>query len=95
MLPLLEPMIRVNFAHFPPYGSGQLNGESRLSGSFGSAALDGVSDYYSQLIYKVKSISLLSSHYHPNVLSSAKNEAGSALSLRCFFCVCAFVAEQS
>ncbi|XP_051538392.1 histone-lysine N-methyltransferase 2C-like isoform X2 [Myxocyprinus asiaticus] len=52
MLPLLEPVIRVNFAHFPPYGSRQLDGENRLSGSFGSASLDGVSDYYSQLIYK-------------------------------------------
>lgn len=53
MLPLMEPLIGVNFAHFPPYGSGQLSGENRLSGSFGSASLDGVSDYYSQLIYKV------------------------------------------
>ncbi|XP_026093588.1 histone-lysine N-methyltransferase 2C-like isoform X8 [Carassius auratus] len=52
MLPLMEPLIGVNFAHFPPYGSGQLNGENRLSGSFGSASLNGVSDYYSQLIYK-------------------------------------------
>ncbi|KAI1891323.1 hypothetical protein AGOR_G00142620 [Albula goreensis] len=52
LLPLMEPMIGVSFTHFPPYGSGQLNGESRLSGSFGSASLDGVSDYYSQLIYK-------------------------------------------
>ncbi|XP_035272042.1 histone-lysine N-methyltransferase 2C isoform X3 [Anguilla anguilla] len=52
LLPLMEPMIGVSFAHFPPYGSGQLNGESRLSGAFGSASLDGVSDYYSQLIYK-------------------------------------------
>lgn len=54
MLPLMEPLIGVNFALFPPYGSsGQLNGENRLSGSFGSATLDGVSDYYSQLVYKV------------------------------------------
>lgn len=53
MPPLLEPLIGVNFAHFPPYGSGQLNGENRLSGTFGSASLDGISDYYSQLIYKV------------------------------------------
>lgn len=44
----------VNFAHFVPYGSGQLDGESRLSGTFGSASLDGMSDYYSQLIYKVR-----------------------------------------
>ncbi len=53
MPPLMEPLIGVNFAHFPPYGSGQLNGENRLSGTFGSASLDGISDYYSQLIYKV------------------------------------------
>ncbi|XP_036376198.1 histone-lysine N-methyltransferase 2C [Megalops cyprinoides] len=57
LLPLMEPMIGVNFAHFPPYGSGQLNGESRLSGAFGSASLDGVSDYYSQLIYKQNNLS--------------------------------------
>ncbi|XP_052398392.1 histone-lysine N-methyltransferase 2C isoform X7 [Carassius gibelio] len=57
MLPLMEPLIGVNFAHFPPYGSGQLNGENRLSGSFGSASLNGVSDYYSQLIYKQNNLS--------------------------------------
>lgn len=50
----MEPLIGVNFAHFAPYGSGQLNGENLLSGSFGSASLDGVSDYYSQLAYKVR-----------------------------------------
>ena len=53
LLPLMEPLIGVNFAHFAPYGSGQLNGENLLSGTFGSATLDGVSDYYSQLAYKV------------------------------------------
>ncbi|KAM9500181.1 histone-lysine N-methyltransferase 2C isoform 4-T4 [Clarias gariepinus] len=52
LLPLMEPLVGVNFAHFVPYGSGQLDGESRLSGTFGSASLDGMSDYYSQLIYK-------------------------------------------
>ncbi|XP_030629549.1 histone-lysine N-methyltransferase 2C [Chanos chanos] len=57
LLPLMEPLIGVNFAHFVPYGSGQLNGESRLSGTFGSASLDGVSDYYSQLIYKQNNLS--------------------------------------
>ncbi|XP_051970833.1 histone-lysine N-methyltransferase 2C-like [Xyrauchen texanus] len=57
MLPLMEPVIRVNFAHFPLYGSRQLNGENRLSGSFGSASLDGVSDYYSQIIYKQNNLS--------------------------------------
>lgn len=55
LLPLMEPLIGVNFAHFAPYGSGQLNGENLLSGTFGSASLDGVSDYYSQLAYKVRS----------------------------------------
>lgn len=54
LLPLIEPLMGVNFAHFPPFGSGQLNGENNLSGSFGSASLGGVSDYYSQLIYKVR-----------------------------------------
>ncbi|XP_049336810.1 histone-lysine N-methyltransferase 2C isoform X2 [Astyanax mexicanus] len=57
LLPLMEPLIGVNFTHFPPYGSGQLNGENRLSGSFGCASLDGVSDYYSQLIYKQNNLS--------------------------------------
>lgn len=55
LLPLMEPLIGINFAHFAPYGSGQLNGENLLSGTFGSASLDGVSDYYSQLAYKVRS----------------------------------------
>ncbi|CAG5896688.1 unnamed protein product [Menidia menidia] len=57
LLPLMEPLIGVNFAHFAPYGSGQLNGENLLSGSFGSASLDGVSDYYSQLAYKQSNLS--------------------------------------
>ncbi|XP_055007326.1 histone-lysine N-methyltransferase 2C isoform X1 [Boleophthalmus pectinirostris] len=57
LLPLMEPLIGVNFAHFAPYGSGQLNGESLLSGTFGSASLDGVSDYYSQLAYKQNNLS--------------------------------------
>ncbi|XP_053116149.1 histone-lysine N-methyltransferase 2C isoform X3 [Hemicordylus capensis] len=52
LLPLMEPIIGVSFAHFLPYGSGHLNSGNRLMGSFGSATLDGVSDYYSQLIYK-------------------------------------------
>ncbi|KAK1335281.1 hypothetical protein QTO34_004866 [Cnephaeus nilssonii] len=52
LLPLMEPIIGVNFAHFLPYGSGQFNSGNRLLGTFGSATLDGVSDYYSQLIYK-------------------------------------------
>ncbi|XP_047667134.1 histone-lysine N-methyltransferase 2C isoform X10 [Tachysurus fulvidraco] len=57
LLPLMEPLISVNFAHFLPFGSGDLNGENKLSGSFGSASLDGVSDYYSQLIYKQNNLS--------------------------------------
>ncbi|XP_035386586.1 histone-lysine N-methyltransferase 2C isoform X4 [Electrophorus electricus] len=57
LLPLMEPLIGVNFTHFPPYGSGQLDGENRLSGSFGSASLDGVCDYYSQLIFKQNNLS--------------------------------------
>ncbi|KAL4630959.1 histone-lysine N-methyltransferase 2C [Arapaima gigas] len=57
LLPLMEPLVGVNFAHFPPYGSGKINGESQLSGTFGSATLDGVSDYYSQLIYKQNNLS--------------------------------------
>lgn len=57
LLPLVEPIIGVSFAHFLPYGSGQLNGGNRLVGSFGSATLDGASDYYSQLIYKQNNLS--------------------------------------
>ncbi|KAL2097737.1 hypothetical protein ACEWY4_006944 [Coilia grayii] len=57
LLPLMEPLIGVNYAHFVPYGSRQLDGDNRLSGSFGSASLDGVSDYYSQLIYKQNNLS--------------------------------------
>ncbi|KAM5205546.1 histone-lysine N-methyltransferase 2C isoform 7-T7 [Hipposideros larvatus] len=57
LLPLMEPIIGVNFAHFLPYGSGQFNSGNRLLGAFGSAALDGVSDYYSQLIYKQNNLS--------------------------------------
>ncbi|KAM8839649.1 histone-lysine N-methyltransferase 2C isoform 3-T3 [Synchiropus picturatus] len=57
LLPLMEPLIGINFAHFAPYGSGQLNGENLLSGTFGSASLDGVSDYYSHLAYKQSNLS--------------------------------------
>ncbi|XP_062424789.1 histone-lysine N-methyltransferase 2C isoform X2 [Rhea pennata] len=57
LLPLMEPIIGVSFAHFLPYGSGQLNGGNQLVGSFGSATLDGTSDYYSQLIYKQNNLS--------------------------------------
>ncbi|TRY85074.1 hypothetical protein DNTS_020861, partial [Danionella cerebrum] len=57
ILPLMEPLIDVNFAHFPPLGIGQLNGENRLSGSFGNASLNGDGDYYSQLIFKQNNLS--------------------------------------
>ncbi|XP_055277571.1 histone-lysine N-methyltransferase 2C isoform X4 [Moschus berezovskii] len=57
LLPLMEPVIGVNFAHFLPYGSGQFNSGNRLLGAFGSAALEGVSDYYSQLICKQNNLS--------------------------------------
>ncbi|XP_056329618.1 histone-lysine N-methyltransferase 2C isoform X7 [Danio aesculapii] len=57
LLPLMEPLVGVNFAHLMPYGGGELDGENRLSGTFGSASLDGVSDYYSQLIYKQNNLS--------------------------------------
>ncbi|XP_066483648.1 histone-lysine N-methyltransferase 2C isoform X3 [Tiliqua scincoides] len=57
LLPLMEPIIGVSFAHFLPHGSGHVNSGNRLMGSFGSATLDGVSDYYSQLIYKQNNLS--------------------------------------
>ncbi|XP_072508255.1 histone-lysine N-methyltransferase 2C isoform X4 [Notamacropus eugenii] len=57
LLPLMEPIIGVNFAHFLPYGSGQCNSGNRLLGNFGSATLEGASDYYSQLIYKQNNLS--------------------------------------
>ncbi|XP_028327720.1 histone-lysine N-methyltransferase 2C isoform X3 [Gouania willdenowi] len=57
LLPLMEPLIGVSFAHFAPYGSGQLTGDNLLTGTFGSASLDGVSDYYSQLAYKQSNLS--------------------------------------
>ncbi|XP_075443994.1 histone-lysine N-methyltransferase 2C isoform X4 [Ascaphus truei] len=57
LLPLIEPIVGMNFAQFLPYGTGPINGGSRLLGSFGSAALDGVSDYYSQLIFKQNNLS--------------------------------------
>lgn len=53
VLPLMEPVLGVDLSLFPPYGSSSLGRDSRLSGSFGNASLEGSSDYYSQLIYKV------------------------------------------
>ncbi|XP_066300292.1 histone-lysine N-methyltransferase 2C-like isoform X1 [Branchiostoma lanceolatum] len=49
-LSLCEPEISVNFALFPPYGSGPLNGDNQLKGTFGHAFLDGVQDYYSNFL---------------------------------------------
>lgn len=49
----MEPVLGVDLSLFPPYGSSSMGRDSRLSGSFGNACLDGVTDYYSQLIYKV------------------------------------------
>uniref|UniRef100_A0A2D4J7C5 Uncharacterized protein n=2 Tax=Micrurus lemniscatus lemniscatus TaxID=129467 RepID=A0A2D4J7C5_MICLE len=57
LLPLMEPMIGASFTHFLPYGSSHQSSRSRLVGAFGSATLDGVSDYYSQLIYKQNNLS--------------------------------------
>ena len=59
LLPLMEPVMGVNVSLFPPFGSSNLGRDSRLTGSFGSASLDGVTDYYSQLIYKVPSLGWL------------------------------------
>lgn len=49
----MEPVLGVDLSFFPPYGNTCLGRHSRLSGSFGNASLDGVTDFYSQLIYKV------------------------------------------
>lgn len=55
----MEPVLGVDLSVFPPYGSSSLGRNSRLSGSFGNTSLEGVTDFYSQLIYKVP---LLLSH---------------------------------
>ncbi|KAG8009692.1 Histone-lysine N-methyltransferase 2C [Nibea albiflora] len=57
VLPLMEPVLGVDLSLFPPYGSCSLGRDSRLTGSFGNACLDGVTDYYSQLIYKQNNLS--------------------------------------
>uniref|UniRef100_S4RAT0 Histone-lysine N-methyltransferase 2C n=1 Tax=Petromyzon marinus TaxID=7757 RepID=S4RAT0_PETMA len=57
LLPLIEPTIKVNLGLFPPHGSNRLNGDSQLKGSFGSAVLDGVPDYYTELIFKQTNLS--------------------------------------
>ncbi|KAM9332683.1 histone-lysine N-methyltransferase 2C-like [Pholidichthys leucotaenia] len=57
ILPLMEPVLGVDLTLFPPYGSSSLGSDSRLSGTFGNASLDGITDYYSQLIYKQNNLS--------------------------------------
>ncbi|KAM9265213.1 histone-lysine N-methyltransferase 2D [Morus bassanus] len=52
LLPLTEPTITANFSLFAPFGSSPINGKSQLRGTFGSAVLDSVPDYYSQLLTK-------------------------------------------
>ncbi|XP_023181708.1 histone-lysine N-methyltransferase 2C-like isoform X7 [Xiphophorus maculatus] len=52
VLPLMEPILGVDLSLFPPYGSSSIGRDSLLRGSFGNASLDGVSDFYSQLVYK-------------------------------------------
>ncbi|XP_054620989.1 histone-lysine N-methyltransferase 2C-like isoform X3 [Dunckerocampus dactyliophorus] len=52
VLPLMEPVLGLDLSLFPPYGSSSLGRDSRLTGSFGNACLDGVTDYYSQLTCK-------------------------------------------
>ncbi|XP_059575199.1 histone-lysine N-methyltransferase 2D isoform X3 [Alligator mississippiensis] len=52
LLPLTEPTITANFSLFPPFGSSPINGRSPLKGAFGSAVLESVPDYYSQLLSK-------------------------------------------
>ncbi|KAM5156931.1 histone-lysine N-methyltransferase 2C [Mantella aurantiaca] len=57
LLPLIEPIVGMNFAQFLPYGTGPISAGSRLLGTFGCASIDGVSDYYSQLIFKQNNLS--------------------------------------
>ncbi|XP_074020948.1 histone-lysine N-methyltransferase 2D [Numenius arquata] len=52
LLPLTEPTITANFSLFAPFGSSPINGKSQLRGAFGSAVLDSMPDYYSQLLTK-------------------------------------------
>ncbi|XP_073175047.1 histone-lysine N-methyltransferase 2D isoform X4 [Lepidochelys kempii] len=52
LLPLVEPTITANFSLFAPFGSSPINGKSQLKGAFGSAVLDSVPDYYTQLLTK-------------------------------------------
>ncbi|XP_078465306.1 histone-lysine N-methyltransferase 2C-like isoform X6 [Lampetra planeri] len=51
LLPLMEPVIKVNYELFAPFGSGRLNGGcTQLRGAYGSALLEGATDYYTQLL---------------------------------------------
>ncbi|KAG7477467.1 hypothetical protein MATL_G00069890 [Megalops atlanticus] len=52
LLPLMEPSITANLELFTPFGSSSANGKAQLKGSFGSAVLDNIPDYYSQLLTK-------------------------------------------
>ncbi|KAM9855227.1 histone-lysine N-methyltransferase 2D [Aulostomus maculatus] len=52
LLPLMEPSITASLDLFAPFGSSPVNGKAQLKGSFGSAVLDNIPDYYSQLLTK-------------------------------------------
>ncbi|MEQ2228038.1 hypothetical protein ILYODFUR_004601, partial [Ilyodon furcidens] len=52
LLPLMEPSISASLDFFAPFGSSPANGKDQLKGSFGSAVLDNIPDYYSQLLTK-------------------------------------------
>ncbi|XP_036386570.1 histone-lysine N-methyltransferase 2D-like [Megalops cyprinoides] len=52
LLPLMEPSITANLELFTPFGSSSANGKAQLKGAFGSAVLDNIPDYYSQLLTK-------------------------------------------
>ncbi|XP_034021214.1 LOW QUALITY PROTEIN: uncharacterized protein LOC117505783 [Thalassophryne amazonica] len=65
VLPLMEPVLGVDLTLFTPYGSSSLCNDSRLMGSFGNACLGGVTDYYSQLIYKQNDLSTPPHHSLP------------------------------
>uniref|UniRef100_A0A8D0H7K8 Uncharacterized protein n=1 Tax=Sphenodon punctatus TaxID=8508 RepID=A0A8D0H7K8_SPHPU len=73
LLPLMEPTITANFNLFAPFGSSPINGKSQLKGSFGSAALDSVPDYYSQLLTKVRLMPTLP----PSMLQGSSEHAQS------------------
>ncbi|CAL9703035.1 unnamed protein product [Knipowitschia caucasica] len=52
LLPLMEPSITASLDLFAPFGSSLPNDKAQLKGSFGSAVLDNIPDYYSQLLTK-------------------------------------------